>query len=279
VDRTVALGELWLGLEGAALLRNVIDGDDDFVAARLTAIKALVDQMGEGPFALRAPVPELDVEAGYQAWAPIYDEMSNPLIEAEEPLVDAALRDVPPGEALDAACGTGRHVGRLLSYGHRTVGVDRSRAMIDRARSKHPGVVFCYGELTALPVASASVDVATCALALTHLEDPAPGIAELARVAKPGGRVVISDAHPTFVLILGKALFPHQGAFAYVRNHAHLHGVYLRAFATAGLEVIDCAEAPMMADFTEGITAGAAEAAAALWRDVPVALVWTLTRN
>jgi ubiquinone/menaquinone biosynthesis C-methylase UbiE len=279
MDRAVALGELWLGLEGAALLRNVVDGDDDFITARLTAIKALIDQVGHGPFALRAPVPELDVDAGYEAWAPIYDEMSNALIEAEQPLVDAALRDVPPGEALDAASGTGRHVARLLSCGHRTIGVDRSEAMLVRARSKHPGVVFCLGELTALPVASRSVDVVTCALALSHLADPAPAITELARVAKPGARVIISDAHPTFVLILGQALFPHQGAFAYVRNHAHLHGVYLRAFATAGLEVIDCTEAPMTADFTEGITAGAAEAAAALWNDVPTVLVWTLARK
>lgn len=279
MDRTVALGELWLGIEGAALLRSVIEGDEEFVAARVAAIKTLVDQVDAGPFALRARVPELDVDAGYQAWAPIYDEMANALIRAEEPLVDAALEDVPPGDAVDAACGTGRHIARLLARGHRAVGVDRSKAMLARARSKHPGVQFRSGELTALPIASGSMDVATCALALTHLADPFPAIAELARVVRPGGRVVISDAHPIFVLIQGQALFPHDGAFAYVRNHAHLHSAYIRAFRSVGLEVIDCAEAPMEAEFTEGITAGAAEAAAALWRGVPVALVWTLGRR
>ena len=277
--RRVALGEVWLGIEGAALLRAVVDGDDSFVTARLAAIRRLADQLGDGPFALGAPVPELDVEAGYQAWAPVYDEMSNSLIRAEEPLVDTALDGVDAGDALDAACGTGRLARLLAARGHRTVGVDRSEAMLGRARAKLAEVEFRTGDLAALPLAAASIDVATCGLALTHLADPTPAILELARVVRPGGRVVISDAHPTFVLIQGQALFPHAGGFAYVRNHVHPHGVYLKAFREAGLEVIDCAEAPMEADFTEGLTAGAPEAAAALWRDVPAALVWTLVRR
>ena len=277
--RSVALGEVWLGIEGAALLRAVVDGDDTFVSARLSAIRALADQLGEGPFVLSAPVPELDVEAGYEAWAPVYDEMANSLIRAEEPLVEAALTGLAPGDALDAACGTGRLAALLVARGHRTVGVDRSRAMLERARSKLPAMEIRTGDLVDLPVASASVDVATCGLALTHLADPAPAIAELARVVRPGGRVVISDAHPIFVLIQGQALFPRPGGFAFVRNHVHLHGAYLRAFRDAGLEVVECAEAPMRADFTAGLTAGAPEAAEALWRDVPAALVWTLERR
>jgi len=43
------------------------------------------------------PVPDFDVEAGYEAWVLIYDSISNALIRVEEPLVDAALDDVPPG--------------------------------------------------------------------------------------------------------------------------------------------------------------------------------------
>lgn len=277
--RPFALGELWLGVEGAALLGSVIGGDRHFVLARMAAIKELVDQMDTDAFAQRAPVPELDVETGYASWAPIYDEVPNALIRAEEPLVEAALDDVSPGHALDAACGTGRHTALLLARGHQVLGVDSSQAMLAQARSKHPGAEFRLGELTSLPIASESMDVVTCGLALTHLADPSPAIAELARVVKPGGRVLISDAHPSFVLIQGQALFPHQGGLAYIRNHVHLHSAYLRSFEAAGLEVIDCAEAPMEADFTRGIMSGAAKAAAALWRDVPVALVWTLARH
>lgn len=177
VAGTVAMGEVWLGIEGAALLRAVVEGDDAFVAARLDAIRALVDQCGAGPFDLRAPVPELDVEEGYRAWAPRYDEMSNALIRAEGPLVAAVLDEVPPGVALDAAFGTGRLTALLAARGH------------------------------------------------------------------------------------------------------HTHGLYLRAFRSAGLEALDCVEEPMQADFTQGLTTGAPEAAEALWRGVPVALVWSVERR
>ena len=88
------MGEVWLGIEGAALLRYVLDGDEAFVAARLAAIEGLVGRLGGGPFAVRSPVPELDVEEGYRAWAPVYDEMSNALIRAEEPLLLAGLDGV-----------------------------------------------------------------------------------------------------------------------------------------------------------------------------------------
>ncbi len=279
MGRSVSLGEVWLGIEGAALLRCVLDGDEAFVAARVAAIEALIARLGGGPFAVRSPVPELDVEEGYRAWAPVYDEMSNVLIRTEEPLVLAGLDGVGAGVALDAACGTGRLAGLLAGRGHRTLGVDRSDAMLARAREKLAGVEFRTGDLTLLPVESGSVDVATCGLALTHLADPAPAIGELARVVRPGGRVVISDAHPTFVALQGQALFPAGAGFAFVRNFHHPHSVYLRAFRSAGLDVLDCAEAPSEADFTVGLTAGAPDAAAALWADVPIALVWTLQRR
>lgn len=274
MGRRVALEELLLGMEGAALLRSLLDGEQEFVDRRVAAMRKLVGAF-DGELS-RIEVPELDVDAGYEAWAPIYDEMPNALIEAEEPLVDEALEGVPPGRALDAACGTGRHTVRLVKLGHQTLGVDRSEAMLAVARDRVPGAELRTGDLTDLPLEDASVDVAICALALTHLEDPAPAIAELARVVRPGGRVVLSDAHPAFVLLLGQALFPRGDGFAFVRNHVHLHGTYLAAFADAGLEVVACREVPIEDDFSEGLLGAAAEAAAAVFEGLPAALVWTL---
>ena len=150
--------------------------------------------------------------------------------------------------------------------------------MLAVAREKVPAARFELGELTGLPTEDKSFDLAVCALALTHLADPAPAIGELARSVRPGGRVVISDAHPTLVLIQGQGLFPHRGGFAFVRNHVHLHGAYLAAFAAAGLAVESCDEVPMAGDYRAGLFAGAAEAAASIWDDLPAALVWTLER-
>jgi hypothetical protein len=92
--------------------------------------------------------------------------------------------------------------------------------------------------------------------------------------------VVLSDAHPIFVMIQGHAFFPHAGGFVFVRNRVHIHGTCLRAFQQSGLDVLECAEAPMHADFSKGSSHQApAEAAAGLWNNVPVALVWSLTRR
>ena len=279
MTRYVRLNELLLAVEGAALFRHLVERDDEFVAARIEGIRRQLAEL-ENPDALGAEVPELDVEDGYSAWAPIYDAMENALIRCEEPLVDRALAGIAPGRALDAACGTGRHAARLVAAGHTTVGIDRTEAMLDIARAKVPDAEFRRGDFTGLPFGEGEFDVAVCALALTHLRDPAPAIAELARVVRPGGRVVLTDAHPTFVLIQGQAMFPVKGGgLAYVRNHPHPVSRYLASFNACGLDVVRCDESPMEPNFDGGLFAGAKEAAEALWENIPVALVWTLDRS
>ena len=89
---------------------------------------------------------------------------------------------------------------------------------------------------------------------------------------------MLTDAHPTFVLIQGQALFPTEQGMAYVRNYPHLHGTYLAAFREAGLTVLDCLEAPMVSDFSTGLFVEAPDAAHAFWDDIPAALVWSLAR-
>lgn len=274
--RVVRLRELYLGTEGAALFRHLLDGDAEFVEARTSALRRFAGEFDAPRLATGMPVPEMTVTDAYSAWAAVYDEMPNPLIEAERPLVHAATADLAVGRALDAGCGTGRHAEWLASAGHATTGIDATDAMLAVARAKAPTAEFRLGDLERLPVEDDAFDFAICALALTHLADPSQAITELARVVRPGGQVVLTDAHPTFVLIQGQALFPTPTGLAYVRNHVHLHGAYLRAFAAAGLSVLDCLEAPMDAQFGEGLLAEVADAATALWRDVPGVLVWSL---
>src|SRR5579862_7069968 len=140
MGRTICLRELLLGIEGAALFRHLTDCDQDFADERVEAIRGLLARFDEPQLAFGVEVPELDVETGYTAWAPIYDTMENGLIAAEEPIVDAVIRDLPVGRALDVACGTGRHAVRLAAAGYETVGIDATPAMLDIARARAPGV-------------------------------------------------------------------------------------------------------------------------------------------
>lgn len=192
------------------------------------------------------------------------------------------MSTLEPGTAVDAACGTGRQTAVLARLGHRVVGVDGTPAMLEQARKRVPEADFRAGLLTELPLESESVDLAVCSLALTHLEDPAPAIAELARVVRSRGRVVISDVHPLLVSLGAQAAYRIGDEVAgFVFNHVHLPGAYLRGFRSAGLEVLECHE---LLYRREEVALWAlridldSEVAAAALVGLPAVLVWDLER-
>ncbi|MET8402681.1 class I SAM-dependent methyltransferase [Streptomyces sp900116325] len=83
----------------------------------------------------------------------------------------------------------------LQELGHHVIGVDASPHMLAQARKRLPGADFLEADLHRLPLPDNAVDTVICALALTHVPDLAPVLAEFARVLRPGGNLVISDAH------------------------------------------------------------------------------------
>ncbi len=226
--------QLELALAGIALARNWLVGDRETVEM----IEAEIRRLAEIPSNGWSDVPERTVAEGYPEWAPGYDEPSNPIIRLEESVVPALLAESTPGRALDAACGTGRHTARLVELGHDVVGVDETEAMLSLARTRVPDADFQIGSLTALPLEDEEIDLAVCSLALTHLAELGPAVFELRRVARRGGRVVVSDVHPTLVALGSQAAYRvDDERVGFVRNHEHWPGAYLAAFAGAGLDV------------------------------------------
>lgn len=188
--------ELDYTLVGIAFARNWLVGD----RASSDRLLATAAELTEGENAwFEAPLR--DPSTGYAAWSASYDEPGNPVVAIEGDALREQFKALRPGRALDAACGTGRHAFALEQLGHTVVGVDASETMLARAREKSLTLELRRGDLTALPLEDASVDLAVCALALTHLPDLGPPLAELARVVRPGGRVILSDVHPTNVML------------------------------------------------------------------------------
>lgn len=99
----------------------------------------------------------------------------------------------------DLGCGTGQVAEALAPFVSRVIAVDESTAMLRAARRRLQGtanVDFRKGNLEALPVDDADLDVATLLLVLHHLADPTKALSEVRRALKPGGRLVIVDMLP-----------------------------------------------------------------------------------
>ena len=109
----------------------------------------------------------------------------------------ADLSRVGPGAAaLDVCCGTGDlalELARRVGPGGRVVGLDFSAPMLELAREKSGAVRWVQGNALELPFEDGEFDAATVGFGARNVVDLRRGIAEMARVVRPGGRVVILE--------------------------------------------------------------------------------------
>ncbi|WP_110206979.1 demethylmenaquinone methyltransferase [Nocardioides daejeonensis] len=104
-----------------------------------------------------------------------------------------------PGErVLDLAAGTGTSSQPFADRGAVVVPCDFSLGMLQVGKRAKPALPFTAGDGTKLPFADATFDAVTISFGLRNIVDPVAGLAEMRRVTKPGGRIVVCEfSHPT----------------------------------------------------------------------------------
>ncbi|MEM7021161.1 MAG: class I SAM-dependent methyltransferase [Pseudomonadota bacterium] len=274
------LCELLLGTEGLALLRSAFSDDASARDARVREIRTLLGQMGDPDLGAPLAAPEYDLREGYDLWSKTYDAPLR-LFFIEQPPMHALFDTLTGGAVLDAAGGPGRQSVELARRGLQVTGVDRSPAMLARARAKLPKCEFLEGDLTDLPLEPESFEAIVCALALVHLPELGAVMAEFARVLRPGGRVIISDVHPFLILLGWQAQFrTEDGEGGFVRLHSHLLSDYSRASAAAGLGIRSMDELRLTSDSAITVaTERLPDANCAAWVGLPGVVIWELEKS
>jgi ubiquinone/menaquinone biosynthesis C-methylase UbiE len=247
--KNLRLGEFLLAVEGLALARNLFQGSEALADQRIAGIRETLGAMAHGDSIENQTVSteELSLLEGYALWSAGYDEISNPLIDVEQPALLEVLKTFRPGTATDVCCGTGRVSVALRKLGHSVTGIDQSAPMLDVARAKDPSIAFLERSLGGSPPQRPELpqnqDLVTCSLALTHFADLGPPLRDISNMLRAGGTAVLTDLHPMVTAFDGQGFFnADDGRTRWVRNYFHQFSDYLRAFASVGLRVNHCEE-------------------------------------
>jgi SAM-dependent methyltransferase len=167
-----------------------------------------------------------------------------------------ALLGAKPGErVLEVGCGLGadaRELAERVAPGGSVVAIDVSKAMVDAARDRHDDsldVTYEVADVTGLPYDDASFDVVRVERVLQHVPDVAKACAEMARVLKPGGRLLAYDTDwgSLSVDLADTALLDRCVAHLQGRFIQRRAGLALRRLLTeAGLTVTDVTPFPFV---------------------------------
>ena len=138
-----------------------------------------------------------DVARMFDAVAGRYDAMNAVMTFGQERrwrrVVARAVGAAPGQRVLDLAAGTGASSTPFAAAGATTIACDFSAGMLAEGRRRHPQLTFVAGDALRLPFADDSFDAVTISFGLRNVASVANALAELARVTRPGGRLVVLE--------------------------------------------------------------------------------------
>lgn len=167
------------------------------------AIAGLADRLDHAAFddeRLAAVMAERDAR-GRELFAGMADHWDRIRQQYEHPDLQAGMVAalVPPGvRVVDVGTGSGALLPLLAGCGAEVTAVDHSATLLERARRRclaagAKGIRFQQADARALPFPDGRFDVAYTSMVLHHLPQPQEAVTELARVVRPGGRVVVVE--------------------------------------------------------------------------------------
>lgn len=198
----------------------------------------------------------LPVREGYDRWAPYYDRKGNAAVAMKQREIGRLTGNVHGRKVADLGCGTGTNAIAMAAAGADVTAVDFSPGMLAQARLK-PGagrVCFIEHDLERpLPLETGAFDKVLCALALEHVSKLDGVFAEMARICRPAGEVLVVEMHPAMFLKGVSAHFhdPATGRDIRPRSIAHQLSDLVMGGVRAGLRVVEMREL-----FGEGKHAG-----------------------
>jgi demethylmenaquinone methyltransferase / 2-methoxy-6-polyprenyl-1,4-benzoquinol methylase len=152
------------------------------------------------PAADRGTLPEPQVRAMFDRIARVYDLMNSVMtagLHHQWRRRAADLAEVGPGDrVLDVATGTGDlaiELSKRVGPSGEVIGTDFSEEMLVHARGKAPGITFEWGNALDLPYEDGAFAASTVGFGARNFSDLDQGLSEMARVVKPGGKVVVLE--------------------------------------------------------------------------------------
>lgn len=177
------------------------------------------------------------VEA-YRIWSATYDTAPNPLLELEAEALPEYLTPLEGKRLVDVGCGTGRWMEYATRRGAHVIGIDAVQEMLLRAAGR-PGLKggLVRGDAAQLPLPSGITDLVLCSFTIAYLPSLQGAAAEMARVARPGARILVTDLHPDAVAAGWTRSFRQAGQVYDVDHRSYREGELIDAFTLMGLKL------------------------------------------